>query len=103
MTSAYAPLLVGRTGLTSERYNSRPRCSLKLDTIYGVDEREADRHHGCVCVTKRRNVVAWVGWTKGGWKDSRKVPHAALMHHGSAGPVAWHRSVGGGLAKKAAD
>lgn len=23
-----------------------------------------------------------LGWDQGGWKDSRKVPHAALMHDG---------------------
>lgn len=81
--SVYVPVLVGRTGYTSERHNSRPSRSLKLDTFCRSDRRRADRHHGCVCVPAEQMWLPGVG--QGGWKDSRKVPHAALTHNGSAG------------------
>lgn len=65
--------------------------SLKLVSSCGSDKRGADWHHGCVCnqraSTPECGCLGWtsVGRWQGGWKDSRKVPHAALMHDGSAG------------------
>jgi hypothetical protein len=80
----------GLESITSERLIRGPRWFIEAWHLQGSDERQ--RKIGttgmAVCVAPRdRYVVAWALVDQGvrvGWKDSRKVPHVALMRHGSA-------------------